>query len=156
VPKYTPAEKREKAKLDAANARRRERREAQRKEAAEQLKLEHFVEIAASGAMVSDPSGKSPKQMLKARETVMAAFEKLGGLDALVKFGQMYPKEFYTQIWSKILPRQMEAEVGENLEELLRELGQGKVPGMHEARYIEAEYTEITPEDRAALGDTIQ
>lgn len=138
--------KAEQAKLDAANARRRERRAKQREEAAEALKLEHFVEVAASGAMVSDPSAKSPKQMKAARDAVWEAFTRVGGVDALTKFAEKYPKEFFTQIFAKLIPRVAELDTSDSLEELLAQMGGGKIPGMLEHQTVlDAEFTEVTP-----------
>lgn len=140
------------AKLDAANERRRLRRAAQKEEAAEALKLEHFVEIAATGGAVADPSGKSPKQMAKARDAVWEAFTRVGGVEALTKFAEKYPKEFFTQIFAKLIPRVSELDTSDSLEELLAQMGNGKIPGMLEhhtiadAEFTEVDTLEVTPE----------
>ena len=130
-------------KLEAQNAARRARRAKQKEEAAEQLKLEHFVEIAATGAMVSDPSAKPPKQMKAARDAVWEAFTRIGGVDALTVFAQKYPKEFFTQIFAKLIPRAAELDVSDSLEELLSQMGGGQIPGMHENGVIDGDFTEI-------------
>lgn len=133
-------------KLDAANARRRERREAQRKEAAEQLKLEHFVEVAASGGMVSEASKKPRKNGAAARDAVWDTFIRLGGTDAMVEFALKYPKEFFTQIFAKLIPRIAELDTSDSLEELLAQMGNGKIPGMLEHQEIlDADFNEVPP-----------
>ena len=75
------------------------------------------------------------------KATVNEVFERLGGADGLYKFAKANPKEFYLQIWGKLIPRVKEVDVGDNLEELLAELGGGNVPGMLEGpKPVEGEF----------------
>lgn len=143
------------AKLDAANERRRQRRESQRAEAAEALKLEHFVEVAASGAMVVEAGTAKGKQGAKARDAVWNTFMKLGGEDAMLAFAQKYPKEFFTQIFARLIPKTAELEASDNLEELLAQMGGGRVPGMLE-HMPEAEFEEVKVDDMEVTKETLQ
>jgi hypothetical protein len=133
---------------------RRNRRAKQREEAANQLELERIADAMAGKGELELVEGKVPGtrrgkyQLEAARDAVAEAFEQLGGVDGLVVFGKKYPREFYTQIWSKLIPRVNEAEIGENLEDVLRQLGGGKIPGMHEAALagpdaVDAEFEEV-------------
>lgn len=156
----TEKEAREKRERD--KARRRERYAAQRAEAARELELEKVARAYAGEIALPEESGKVPasggrtrrggkNQLQAARDAVVNAFEKLGGEDGLVKFGQMYPKEFYTQIWAKMIPRVSEVEIGESLEDVLSQLGGGQIPGMLEGQKrlpsaevaIDAEFEEV-------------
>lgn len=142
-------------KLDAANKHRRDRREAQRAEAAEALKLEHFVELAASGAMTVEAGTAKGKQGAKARDAVWNTFMKLGGEDAMLAFAQKYPKEFFTQIFARLIPKTAELDTSDNLEELLAQMGGGKIPGMLE-HMPEAEFSEVAIEDLEVTKETLQ
>lgn len=136
--------KAEQKKLDAANAARRERNARKRAERAEQLKLEHFVEVAATGQMVQRTGTSSPKKMAQARDAVWEAFVNIGGVEALTMFAAKYPKEFFTQIFSKLIPRASENESTDKLEELLAALGGGQIPSMLEANITEADFELVT------------
>lgn len=140
VKKLTKAEQ---AKLDAANAKRRERRERQRKEAADALKLEHFVEVAATGGMVVEGGKRTKRTGLAAKDAVWDTFMSLGGPEHMLEFAKRYPKEFYTQIFVKLIPRMAELDTSDSLEELLAMMGNGKVPGMLEHHAQEAEFSEV-------------
>ncbi|MBJ9693670.1 MULTISPECIES: hypothetical protein [Burkholderia] len=67
------------------------------------------------------------------RDALVEAFDKLGGVAALVKFGKADPAAFY-KIWSKLLPREIKAEVTdltreERLERLKELIGVGSAHG---------------------------
>ena len=49
-----------------------------------------------------------------AREQLELAFEKMGGVDALVSYGRTDPDGFY-KLWSKLLPLQVKADVSVNV-----------------------------------------
>lgn len=135
-------EKEARAKRERDKARRRERYAEQRAAAARELELEKVARAYAGELELPEEPGKVSKsgrrggknQLQAARDAVVAAFERLGGEDGLVKFGQMYPKEFYTQIWAKMIPRVNEVEIGESLEDVLAQLGGGQIPGMLEGQ----------------------
>lgn len=136
-------DKEAKEKRERDKARRRERYRKQREELARDRELEIVARAYAGEITLPEEDGRIPNagrrrssknQLQLARDAVMNAFERLGGEDGLVKFGQMYPKEFYTQIWSKMIPRVSEVEIGESLEDVLSQLGGGRIPGMLEGQ----------------------
>lgn len=158
-------EKQAREKREQDKARRRERYRKQREELIRDRELELVAKAFAGEIELPEEAGKVPNsgrrrggknQLQAARDAVMNAFDRLGGEDGLVKFGQMYPKEFYTQIWSKMIPRVNEVEIGESLEDVLSQLGGGKIPGMLEGQaklpspesVVEAEFEEIDDDDR--------
>lgn len=49
-------------------------------------------------------AGVKNKATKAVKEAICEAFEKLGGVPALVKFAKKYPTVFYSQIWAKLLP----------------------------------------------------
>lgn len=117
-----------KASRDAANKKRREKMQRKRQEEAEAAKVATYLEIATSGKVAVDGTVTVAKRGARARDVIMEAFDALGGVDGLVEFGKKYPKEFYT-LWGKMIPRETNVDVGENLEELLGRLsGTGSPP----------------------------
>lgn len=54
--------------------------------------------------------GKPNKTTASVKAALTAAFEELGGVDALVTWGRSKPGEFYG-IWSKLIPAEVKAEV---------------------------------------------
>lgn len=63
-----------------------------------------------------------PKRMVLAREQLSDAFELMGGVPSLVKWGKTNPTEFY-RIWSKLLPKEVVEDSREMpLEQLLAKL----------------------------------
>lgn len=147
MPKVLTRAEREAHKKEA-NRKRRERNARLRQEADDARKLEIFVEVAATGGVVTDSGSKSPVTITKARDAMVKAFELLGGVEGLVAFGRKFPKEFYA-LWGKTLPRQSEVDVGENLEALLAELGGGRLPSIGQAAGKLVEHASVTlePED---------
>lgn len=60
------------------------------------------------------PKGGKNKLAGTTKESIQAAFEGLGGVDALIKWAQN-PKnigEFYTRVWTRILPHEITGENG--------------------------------------------
>lgn len=57
------------------------------------------------------PRGRKPGTPNKVtglqRHAIHEAFERLGGVESLVKFGEEHPKEFYG-IWGKTIPSKVE------------------------------------------------
>lgn len=108
----------------------------------EQAELERVV---SDGFMDITRPRKATKQV---KDSINEVFERLGGVDGLETFARRNPKEFYLQIWGKMIPRTKEVDVGENLEELLEQIGNGAVPGMESAAVlIEGEYAVVEEED---------
>ncbi len=51
--------------------------------------------------------GTPNKKTTLVREAIVEAFNLMGGVDSLVKWGKKHPGEFYTQLWAKLLPQQV-------------------------------------------------
>lgn len=57
-----------------------------------------------------------------AKEALLSAFDRMGGVAGLVKWGKKNPTEFY-RIWARLLPREDNVNVtAVGVEELLRQL----------------------------------
>ncbi len=57
------------------------------------------------------PKGIPNKATAKAKEAIALAFDQLGGTDALVEWAKISDdnrKVFYSQIWTKIIPLQVD------------------------------------------------
>ena len=140
--KQTPEQIKHELALQTRRARVAKQRADKEEERAQIAKVEAYA-----GKMVSASALKGPKNMAKARDSLMEAFEALGGTEGLIRFGKMFPKEFYTQLWAKIIPRESTLDVGENLEELLLELGRPQPPLKRAAGDIIEHMTRLHPED---------
>jgi hypothetical protein len=66
---------------------------------------------------------KGPQRAgVAAKEALLSAFDRLGGVNGLVKWGKQNPTEFY-RIWARLLPREDSLAVtAVGVEDLLREL----------------------------------
>lgn len=78
------------------------------------------------------------------------AFEELGGLDGLVKWGKRNPDDFY-KIWARLLPKNVEHDTGEGLEELLTRLADQRGPEPEEAEFTEV--SDAEPPHLVAVGE---
>jgi hypothetical protein len=56
------------------------------------------------------PPGSVNKTTAAVKETLMAAFDGMGGLDALIEWGKENRTPFY-QIWAKLLPQEIKGEL---------------------------------------------
>ena len=56
------------------------------------------------------PKGSVNKTTAAIKETLMAAFDGVGGLPALIEWGKANPTPFY-QTWAKLLPNEIKAEL---------------------------------------------
>ena len=54
--------------------------------------------------------GSVNKTTAAVKETLMAAFDGMGGLPALIEWGKANPTPFY-QTWAKLLPNEIKAEL---------------------------------------------
>lgn len=54
--------------------------------------------------------GELNKVTRSVKEALTAAFEELGGVPSLVKWGQTKPSEFYG-IWARLIPSEVRAEI---------------------------------------------
>lgn len=70
------------------------------------------------------PLGDTPAKLTKdARAIIQLAFEDIGGKERLVQWANASPQNlsaFYTQIWSKIIPKEVKAKVSDPNGEPLR------------------------------------
>lgn len=63
--------------------------------------------------------GTPNKMTMIAREAIEEAFDRLGGVDNLVRWARENESAFYEKIWPKILPQQIHGKL--TLEDLLSE-----------------------------------
>jgi hypothetical protein len=57
-----------------------------------------------------------------ARESVLLAFEMIGGVERLADWAAKNPTEFYTRLYTKVITREVEVHASEGVEELLLRL----------------------------------
>lgn len=110
---------------------------------------------------------RSPTQIAKARDNLAEAFEMMGGVPGLVRWGRKNPTEFY-RIWARLIPKEaVEATTSQPLEQLLAQLATKSEKSVAEAAYeigeetLAAAATQVSLEDaRAAFirneEDTLQ
>ena len=65
--------------------------------------------------------GQQNKTTAAAKQALEAAFQGLGGVPALVKWGKSNRTEFY-KIWARLIPKDVQHDVGAGLEDLLAQL----------------------------------
>jgi hypothetical protein len=80
-------------------------------------------EAAPSPRLRVTGAPKGPQRAgVAAKEALLSAFDRLGGVNGLVKWGKQNPTEFY-RIWARLLPREDSLAVtAVGVEDLLREL----------------------------------
>ncbi|HEY6021799.1 MAG TPA: hypothetical protein VIY48_18595 [Candidatus Paceibacterota bacterium] len=54
--------------------------------------------------------GTPNKSTVSVKEALQAAFDGMGGMEALKVWGQQEPTEFY-KLWSKMLPQEVKSEI---------------------------------------------
>lgn len=71
----------------------------------------------------SGPDGAVMANMGKYhREAVSTAFEMIGGIDRLADWAGKNPGEFYTKLFTKLIPKETEISASQGVEDFLREL----------------------------------
>lgn len=55
--------------------------------------------------------GSINERTKKVKEAIELAFEEMGGVPALVKWGKANPNIFYGQVWPKLLPLQISSDI---------------------------------------------
>lgn len=70
---------------------------------------------AADGAVI-------PHAGRYARESVLLAFEMIGGVDRMADWATKNPGEFYTKLFTKVVTREVEVSASESIEDLLLRL----------------------------------
>ena len=63
-----------------------------------------------------------------ARESVLVAFEMIGGVDRMADWADKNPGEFYTRLFTKVITREVELNAGKGIEDLLALLDRGAQP----------------------------
>lgn len=57
-----------------------------------------------------------------ARESVLLAFEMIGGVERMADWATKNPGDFYTKIYTKVITREVEVSASEGIEDLLLRL----------------------------------
>lgn len=83
--------------------------------------------------MAGRPKGAKGDRFKEIAEILEAAFDDLGGLDALVKWAKRNPGEFY-KVWAKLLPKDIKVSGTLSLANLL-ELATKYTPEDIKARF---------------------
>lgn len=76
-----------------------------------------------------------------ARESVLVAFEMIGGVQRLADWADRNPTEFYTRLFTKVITREVELSAGTGIEDLLAMLDRGGHASGEAAPTLDAEYT---------------
>ena len=98
------------------------------------------------------PKGIPNKVTLSVREAIVAAFEKMGGVDALVKWAKKNPTDFY-KLWTRLLPVQITGEGGGPIRiETKHDLSRLSIDELSEL----TEYIDRTRLAQAAGGETFR
>lgn len=63
-----------------------------------------------SGNAAGRPKGSQNKSTASVKAALCEAFEKMGGVPALLAWGKKNPEEFY-KIWAKMMPTEIQANV---------------------------------------------
>jgi hypothetical protein len=105
---------------------------------------------------------KSPSTITKARDNLTAAFDLMGGVPALVRWGRLNPTEFY-RIWARLIPKEAaDASAQTPLEDLLAQLATKSEKSVAEAAYEIGQETllaakrEVSIEDARAELESLQ
>lgn len=64
-----------------------------------------------------------------ARESVLLAFEMIGGVERLADWATKNPGDFYTKLFTKVVTREVEVSANEGIEELLMRLDRAEREG---------------------------
>lgn len=95
---------------------------AERRKAAEEAEAAKDSLVSIPGLAPRTKGKQTNPVRLEAKAALLQAFEDMGGVKALVKWGKKNPTEFY-RIWARLLPKDVNAGViAMPLEELLRQL----------------------------------
>ncbi len=64
-----------------------------------------------------------------ARESVLLAFEMIGGVERMASWADAHPTEFFTRLYTKVITRELEVSASQGVEDLLARLdGQSAHP----------------------------
>ena len=165
--KLTPEQERR----ERAKARRRENYAAKRAdklaEEAAAVEAPSRVEPKLLGGPGVAGGSKSPSAVATARENLTTAFDMMGGVPALVRWGRKNPTEFY-RMWARLIPKEAVEPTSEMpLEKLLAMLATKSEKSVAEAAYeigtetLTAARNQVSVEDAAEAlrqqeGSTVQ
>ena len=133
--KKTPAEIAHEKRLIARRARRAARKanEAIETQASSEAEAPAVNPRALGVKQQSVAASTPPKTLTQAREQLTQAFEDMGGVPELVRWGKKNPTEFY-RIWARLIPKDVPApETALPLETLLAKLAQRADMSIEEA-----------------------
>lgn len=83
--------------------------------------------------------GQTNRLSRQAKENLEQAFEDLGGVTALVKWGRANKSDFY-KIWARLIPKDVSVNPGQGLEDMLMQLQQSRLPSGEAAPVVDGEY----------------
>lgn len=96
---------------------------------------------------------KSPTLVAKARDNLTDAFDLMGGVPALVRWGRMNQTEFY-RIWARLIPKEAaDATSQMPLEQLLAQLATKSEKSVAEAAYEIGEETLAAAAKQVSIED---
>jgi len=79
----------------------------------------------------SDPEGNILQNYGKRHaECVAIAFEMIGGVDRLADWASKNPGDFFTKLWSKTIPKEVEHKAHDSVEALLDRLDDKTIDGV--------------------------
>lgn len=98
--------------------------------------------VRAGTAGAGRAIGQQNRLTRQAKENLEEAFFKLGGTAALVKWAKANKGEFYTKLWARLIPKDVQVNPGQGLEDLLTQLAERR--SNTDAPVIEGQYSEVT------------
>lgn len=98
-------------------------------------------------------ASKTPKKMADARQSLADAFELMGGVPGLVRWGKRNPTEFY-RIWARLIPKEAADATGAlPLESLLDKLAARSEQSVLEAAEAIGEEALAAAHDKVSIED---
>lgn len=86
--------------------------------------------------------GTPNKVSAQAKDNILQVFVNLGGVRAMTTWAKKNQDKFYTNIYARLLPKDVQVEAGQGLEELLGMLQQQRAEP--ESSYVvDGDYTEV-------------
>lgn len=150
----TAAERKAKAARLAARRARYAKNKAL-KELSDAQELEPDYDSLLNKSEMEKRGAIPPKTVRTARENLTAAFDLMGGVPGLVKWGKKNPTEFY-RMWARLIPKEsVEASVALPLESLLDKLSTKEHMSVQDAameigaEILEAAREQVAVEDAA-------
>lgn len=89
--------------------------------------------------------GQRNKMTLRAKESLEEAFDRMGGVAGLVRWGQSNPTGFY-QLWGRLIPKDVTVGADAGLEDLLGRLAEQRSTPSDGAQVVDGDYIVVTTE----------